>query len=415
MGVNLAVEPALEGWPVGWFVPEYKLLVEVWETLIEVLAEAILPRRGVDAQQKRIKLRTGGLIECWSFDRNPRAGRSRRYKRAIFDEAAHTEQLEKAWTQAVRPTLTDFKGDGWFLSSPLGENHFKTLYEHGQAGRAGWKSWTQTSYDNPFLDPAEIDDARHDLPDAVYRQEYLAEFLADLVQQLIDAAWLDACYTDDRPRRRGLPALSLDLAKGTGRDRMVALVADDSGVLDLVVDPNVGVAAAARLAQALAVQWGVPHDRIVYDAGGWAGPDMTRYLEAQGIVSALPYLGGVPGGLRFANRRTRGAWALRQRLDPGRPRANPQPKIPPGGWLPEVAHNPTRVPPPFAAQPVWAMPAPVVGKHWMELRKEVLALRYAYKGHRYELEHKEDLTRRLGHSPDLADAFIMLASLWGVD
>ena len=36
-----------------------------------------------------------------------------------------------------------------------------------------------SSYDNPFIDPKEIDDARATLPDHIFRQEYLAEFLDD--------------------------------------------------------------------------------------------------------------------------------------------------------------------------------------------------------------------------------------------
>jgi hypothetical protein len=34
-----------------------------------------------------------------------------------------------------------------------------------------------TSYDNPLINPSEIDDARLTLPDNVFRQEYLAEFI----------------------------------------------------------------------------------------------------------------------------------------------------------------------------------------------------------------------------------------------
>jgi hypothetical protein len=410
LGLDLAIEVALDGCqPVGWFAPEYRLLTEAWRELESLLADVASFRKS----ERRCDLITGGSIECWSFDRTPNAGRSRRYQRVIVDEAAHTDSLETLWTKGLRPTLTDFKGDAWFLSSPNGENYFHNL--HGRASDE-WKSWTFPSVTNPHLDPAEVESAREDLPDAIYRQEYLAEFLAESVQQLVESAWLDACFTDARPSRRGVPAISLDLAKGTGRDRTVAWVADEGGVLDLVVSAHVGIAEAARLAAALSAQWGVPHDRIIYDAGGWAGPDMARYLEALGIVSALAYHGGVPAGMRFKNRRTRGAWALRQRLDFSRPVMLAPPRVNPVGWLPEIASRPTAQPPTHKIQPVWVMPAPVVAAHWQEIRREVLALRYRYVGHRYELEPKDDLVQRLGHSPDLADGLIMLASLmWGVE
>ena len=37
-------------------------------------------------------------------------------------------------------------------------------------------SWKMTTYDNPYIDPAEIDDAKRDLPLIAFNQEYLAEF-----------------------------------------------------------------------------------------------------------------------------------------------------------------------------------------------------------------------------------------------
>ena len=42
-----------------------------------------------------------------------------------------------------------------------------------------YKSFFGTSYDNPFIDVSEIEDARRSLPDHIFRQEYLAEFLDD--------------------------------------------------------------------------------------------------------------------------------------------------------------------------------------------------------------------------------------------
>mgnify|MGYP002413474040 CR=1 FL=1 len=409
MGINLAAEPALQGGYVGWFVPEYKLLIEVWESLVEIL-EPILAK--TDVVQKRIKLRTRGLIECWSFDRSPRAGRSRRYHRIIFDEAAHTTNLEHCWTQAVRPTLTDFQGDAWFLSSPNGGNYFKQLYDRGQAGPSNWRSWTQTSYDNPFLDASEIDQARDELPDAIYRQEYLAEFLAQSHQQLIPDDWIGRCFVDGAARPSGSRAISADISKGTGRDRTVILVTDDAGVLDLVVSSTTSIQEAAGLVSGLARQWGVAHDRIVYDAGGWAGPDMGRYLEGLGIYSALPYLGSHPGGTRYTNRRSRSAWALRQRLDPERPAITitSNPSQPYSLIDRKRAEAADRL---VGPRPAFALPASVIGQHGQAIRRELAELRYGYKAHKLELETKEALVGRLGHSPDLADAFIMTGSLWG--
>jgi hypothetical protein len=413
-GLDRAVHPALAGAPVGWFAPEFRLLREAWRDLRSILAGVITQ---VSEQEKRLELITGGTIECWAFDRNPNAGRSRRYQRVVVDEAAHCNNLESVWNKAVRPTLTDFKGDAWFLSSPNGENFFHTLWKRGQdEAETAWRSWTFTSYDNPFLDPLEIDAARAELPQWVFEQEYLAKFQAEGGDTLLAPGWLDLCAAVTRAHGfAGEPAIAVDIAKGTGRDRTVIVVGDDLGMLDLIVSNTVSLPEAAAMVARTAPRYGVRHERIVYDAGGWAGPDFGRYLEALNILDATPYFGGASGGGRYANRRSRSAWALRQRLDPTRARL---PDAPPMQGLDRdrylLPHLESQRPadPATGVPPPWAIPPAVVGVHWGEMREELLALRYTHGDRKLALEPKEDLVGRLGRSPDLADAMIMLGSLW---
>jgi hypothetical protein len=39
-----------------------------------------------------------------------------------------------------------------------------------------WTSFHFTSYDNPYIDPTEIDSAKRELPEVVFNQEYLGQF-----------------------------------------------------------------------------------------------------------------------------------------------------------------------------------------------------------------------------------------------
>ena len=84
---------------------------------------------------------------------------------------------EDAWTEALRPALADRKGGALFISTPKGHNWFWHLW-HG-ADAADWKAWRFTSYDNPFIDNAEIDAAKAQLPERTFSQEFLAEFIDD--------------------------------------------------------------------------------------------------------------------------------------------------------------------------------------------------------------------------------------------
>lgn len=410
MAIDLVLETALDGHPAGWFAPEYKLLDEAWREMKSILGDAAI----VNEQQKRLVLRNGGIIDAWAFDRNPNAGRSRKYKRVVIDEAAHCVNLEQTWTKGIRPTLTDYKGDAWFLSSPKGSNYFHSLFKRGQALSGDWKSWQEPSYNNPRLDAAEIDSARDDLPDASFRQEYLAEFLADEEWQLIPTSWIERCVNVARSQgKSGLRRLSIDISKGTGRDRTAPFVGDDLGLLSWQASNRIDVPGAAQLTFDLSRDYGVRHEDIVYDVGGWAGPDMTRYLEALGIMDALPYRGGASGGTRFKNKRTRSAWKLRQRLDPDRPRLlpneGPDPKA--GGWslrdIGRIANPATS-----EVQPPFHIPRSPL---WDDLSEELASLRYQHGKAEIELETKEKCMARLGRSPDLADTLIMMASLWGDD
>lgn len=170
LAINLMVETALEGYPVGYFAPTYKLLEGTYrETMLAV--KDILRRKH---DNQFIELYTNGIIEFWSLE-NQLAGRSRKYKRAIIDEAAFAKSLQQSWNEAIRPTLTDLKGDAFFMSTPKGKNDFYKFFMRGQSDN-DWMSWQMPTSLNPYIDYGEIMSAKEDLPELAYKQEYLAEF-----------------------------------------------------------------------------------------------------------------------------------------------------------------------------------------------------------------------------------------------
>lgn len=178
MGLRLLLSPATQqGLPVAWFAPDYKALTEVWREVCRAV-KAITLR--TDSQQHRLELKGGGVIEFWSLDSDPEACRGRKYARAVLDEAAKARHLEIAWEQAIRPTLIDYRGDAWFLSTPRGKgDFFHTLYQRGIDAVANWRSWHAPTSTNPTIAnlEEELAVARADTPDAVYRQEFEAEFI----------------------------------------------------------------------------------------------------------------------------------------------------------------------------------------------------------------------------------------------
>lgn len=175
--------------PYAYFAPTYKMLAEVWRDMKYTLLPAIANK---SEQEKRIIMHGGGIIDCWSWD-NPDAARGRKYAGVVLDEFSLNSNPQ-FWTAVVRPTLTDYRGWAWFLGTPKGRNAFWQLYQHGLDPTAtDWQSWTFPTAANPFIDKDEIAAARHELPEDIFRQEYLAEFLegeGQVFRKIRDAATL---------------------------------------------------------------------------------------------------------------------------------------------------------------------------------------------------------------------------------
>jgi len=171
---ELVVEPALDGFPVAYYCPTYKDLNDFWIIIIGILHDVILTK---NEQLKQLRLVTGGVIDMWSLD-EPDSGRGRKYKRVVIDECEKAKKLKTAWNGTIRATLTDYKGDCWFLSTPqFGTTYFKELFKRSNDEKYSheWQGWKFSTYDNPFMDAQEIDSAKETLDPMYFSCEYLAE------------------------------------------------------------------------------------------------------------------------------------------------------------------------------------------------------------------------------------------------
>lgn len=176
LGIDSIINPAIDGHPVAWFAPSYKLLAEPWRDLVRICKPI---KRRSSSTEKRIELITGGSIDMWSLD-DPDAARGYKYKRVAVDEAAMVKRMEDAWMAAIRPTLADLQGDAFFLSTPKGMNYYWQMYQKGQdPQQKDWASWTMPTSENPFIAPEEIEAMYQQMPERLYQQEVLAQFIED--------------------------------------------------------------------------------------------------------------------------------------------------------------------------------------------------------------------------------------------
>ena len=173
-GKILLVERALAG-RIGWWIsPTYRMADDVWRSLKASLAGVAIDK---SESMRRLELPGGGVIRVRS-GHDPDALRGSGLDLAVLDEAAYLHP--DVWRAAIRPALADRRGEALFLSTPRGRNWFWSLWMHGQtAAHEQWKSWRFPTTANPLIDPAEVQAARDQLPERIFREEYLAEFLDD--------------------------------------------------------------------------------------------------------------------------------------------------------------------------------------------------------------------------------------------
>jgi hypothetical protein len=177
----LLAESALNGQPVAYLCPTYKMLTQVWRDLC-----GLLPHAKRLTAEYRLEL-GNGAIDMWSGDDAANAIRGRKYALVVVDEAALIPGLKEAWEKSIRPTLTDLRGSAWFISTPRRGGTFHELFELGQCNDALWQSWQMPTASNPYIDPDEIEAARAGSSEQAFAQEYLADFEAsesDLVHTL---------------------------------------------------------------------------------------------------------------------------------------------------------------------------------------------------------------------------------------
>lgn len=136
----------------------------------------MVPRRYIAKENEgalAIKLTNGKWLALFGAD-NPDSLRGIGIKRFVMDEYADMD--ERVFPEIIRPTLATTNGDGMFIGTPKGFNHFYDLFQRGVSGDANWRSWQTTTQDAGLVPPKEIDAARSVMTEKQFKQEYMASF-----------------------------------------------------------------------------------------------------------------------------------------------------------------------------------------------------------------------------------------------
>jgi predicted phage terminase large subunit-like protein len=213
---EIALKYFLEGKQVWWIAPTYSIAGIGWTMIKTMLHYIPLPVEVHEADRKLVlqldKKQKPAFLAFKSAER-PENLRGESLSYAIFDEADFIDQ--SVWFDSIRPALADQKGGAIFISTPFIENGwFHTLWKQGQDGDRDIRSWTFSSYTNPFLDSKEIDSAKEEVSSLTFKREFMAEFVGAAGAR-VKREWLK--YFDKVPERLDI-VLGVDLAISTKQE-----------------------------------------------------------------------------------------------------------------------------------------------------------------------------------------------------
>jgi hypothetical protein len=147
--------------------------------------KAMIPARFIvgrpNESQLSIQIVNGAEIWCLGMDKPERA-EGVAWDYGVLDEIGNMKK--QTWPEHVRAALSDRRGMCDFIGVPEGRNHYYDLYKDAQAraiqddkkGRPRvWDTFHWVSAD--ILDPEEIAEAKRDLDELTFSQEYEASFV----------------------------------------------------------------------------------------------------------------------------------------------------------------------------------------------------------------------------------------------
>ena len=290
----------------------------MWGTLLD-LAHPVVKSSHVNNMQ--ITLINGATISLKGADR-PETMRGVSLKFLVLDEYA--DMKPSVWETILRPALADQKGQALFIGTPMGRNHFYDLYQYGHLGDdPTYKAWHFTSYDNPLLDPEEIDVAKKSMSSYAFRQEFMASFEA-MGSEIFKEDWVG--FSNEEPED-GDYYIAVDLAgfadvasNATGKSKKL----DSSAIAVVKVGPS-----GWWVADIIHGRWDIKKTaKKIFDAVNHYQPVAVGIEKGALKNAVLPYLTDLmKSGQRFfrveelthgnKKKTDRIVWALQGRFEHG--------------------------------------------------------------------------------------------------
>jgi hypothetical protein len=254
---------------------------------------APIPGARWNEAELRCDLPNGGRVRLFGAD-NPDALRGLYLDDVDCDEFGDWDP--RAWTEVIRPALSDRQGRATFTGTPRGKNAFWDLVQRARRGEAGWALWELKASETGLLTAEELADARAAMDEAAYAREYECSF---------DAAVAGAYYAAEMARAEAErricrvpiePVVKVDTWWDLGIDDATAVwfvqdVGPERRVVDYLEVAGEGLPAIVQRLEAKGYRYGrhvLPHDAEARELGTGASRIETLRKLGLGDVVVVP-------------------------------------------------------------------------------------------------------------------------------
>ena len=158
-----------------WYVaPTYRMAKDiVWNDLVDRMTKHKWLKK-LNHSDLRLTLRNGSEISLRGAD-NENSLRGVGLDFLVMDEFADVK--EHAWYEVLRPTLSDKNGSALFCGTPRGYGNWSYNLFTKENEDEQWKSFQFTTLDGGQVSASEVQQAKQDLDERTFNQEYMASFV----------------------------------------------------------------------------------------------------------------------------------------------------------------------------------------------------------------------------------------------
>lgn len=291
----------------------------VWGYLKQFTAP--IPGVKPNESELRVDLPNGARIRLYGAENYDRM-RGIYLDGVVLDEFADMDP--RAWSEVIRPALSDRQGWAAFIGTPKGKNAFHEIYERSAADPS-WFSLRLRASETGLVSAAELDAMRSEMSEDEYAREMETSFEA-AVEGSYYARLLSAAETESPPRIGRVPAdpgLEVHAAFDLGIADSTAIwlaqfVGREVRLIDYIENNGVALdwyARALRDRNHTYAPLILPHDAQARELG--TGKSRVEMLEGLGFRTRIAPKLSVEDGIEAVRRLIPRMWIDADKCGPG--------------------------------------------------------------------------------------------------